>query len=179
MMDQPKDSNLIAFTGGGTGGHIYPGLAVVQALRLKGFQGKIIWIGSKKELDRRIVEAEGLEYRGISGGKLRRSFSIENLSDVFKVVSGYYEARKLFSELKPVFLFSKGGYVSVPPCKAAASLGIPYFTHESDVSPGLATRLNAGKAEKILLSWSEGARDFSMKKFSCQLKWLAIEPKNT
>jgi UDP-N-acetylglucosamine--N-acetylmuramyl-(pentapeptide) pyrophosphoryl-undecaprenol N-acetylglucosamine transferase len=161
MTSQPKDSSLIAFTGGGTGGHIYPGLAVVQALRLKGYPGKILWIGSKKELDRRIVEAEGLEYRGISGGKLRRSFSLENLADVFKVVSGYFEARKLLSELKPAFLFSKGGYVSVPPCRAAASLGIPYFTHESDVSPGLATRLNAGKAEKILLSWSDGARDFS------------------
>ena len=86
-----SDSNLIAFTGGGTGGHIYPGLAVVQALRSKGFCGKILWIGSQKELDRRIVEAQGLEYRGISSGKLRRSFSFENLADVFKVISGYRE----------------------------------------------------------------------------------------
>lgn len=161
-MKQPLSApNLIAFTGGGTGGHIYPGLAIIQALRLKGFSGKIIWIGSNKELDRQIVEAEGLEYRGISSGKLRRSFSLENLADVFKVAKGYFEARKILRELHPAFLFSKGGYVSVPPCRAAASLGIPYFTHESDVSPGLATRLNAGKAERILLSWSEGARDFS------------------
>jgi UDP-N-acetylglucosamine--N-acetylmuramyl-(pentapeptide) pyrophosphoryl-undecaprenol N-acetylglucosamine transferase len=161
-MKQPEnDSNLIAFTGGGTGGHIYPGLAVVQALRSRGFSGKILWIGSTKELDRQIVEAEGLEYRGISSGKLRRSFSLENLADVLRVISGYREARKILSDLRPAFLFSKGGYVSVPPCRAAASLGIPYVTHESDVSPGLATRLNAGKAEKILLSWSEGAKDFS------------------
>lgn len=156
-----SDSNLIAFTGGGTGGHIYPGLAVVQALRSKGFCGKILWIGSQKELDRRIVEAQGLEYRGISSGKLRRSFSFENLADVFKVISGYREARTILSELRPAFLFSKGGYVSVPPCRAAASLGIPYYTHESDVSPGLATRLNAERAEKILLSWKEGSRGFS------------------
>ncbi len=161
MSQHPDNPNLIVFTGGGTGGHIYPGLAVVQALRSKGFSGKILWIGSTKELDRRIVEAEGLEYRGISSGKLRRSLSLQNLADVFKVVKGYFQARTILKELKPAFLFSKGGYVSVPPCRAAASLGIPYFTHESDVSPGLATRLNAGKAEKILLSWSEGARDFT------------------
>jgi UDP-N-acetylglucosamine--N-acetylmuramyl-(pentapeptide) pyrophosphoryl-undecaprenol N-acetylglucosamine transferase len=161
MKHLSNDSTLIAFTGGGTGGHIYPGLAVAQALRTMGYSGKILWIGSKKEMDRQIVEAEGLEYRGISSGKLRRSFSPKNLADVFMVISGYFEARKLLQKLRPAFLFSKGGYVSVPPCRAAASLGIPYFTHESDVSPGLATRLNAGGAEKILLSWNEGAKDFS------------------
>ena len=154
---QPGPARTIAFTGGGTGGHIYPGLAVIQALRSRGFSGRIVWIGSKKELDRSIVEREGIEYFPIPSGKLRRSLSLENLADAFRVVAGYAAARRLLAELKPALLFSKGGYVSVPPCRAAATLGIPYFTHESDTSPGLATRLNAGAAAKVLVSWPKTA----------------------
>lgn len=148
---------LIAFTGGGTGGHIYPGLAVIQALREKGFAGRIVWIGSQKPLDRSIVEKEGIEYFAIPSGKLRRSITPKNLADAFRVMAGFIAARRLLTSLQPDLLFSKGGYVSVPPCRAAASLGIPYYTHESDTSPGLATRLNAGKAKRILLSWPRTA----------------------
>lgn len=149
------DAPVIAFTGGGTGGHIYPGLAVIQALKEKGFAGRIVWIGSKKPLDRSIVEKEGIEYYAIPSGKLRRSLNFQNLADAFRVVAGYFASRRLLASLKPAFLFSKGGYVSVPPCRAAASMGIPYCTHESDTSPGLATRLNAAKAARILVSWPQ------------------------
>jgi len=151
------NSPFIVFTGGGTGGHIYPGLAVVQSLRAKGFAGRVAWIGSKKELDRSIVEREGIEYYAVPSGKLRRSFSLHTVMDVFAVLAGFASSLRLLASLKPSLLFSKGGYVSVPPCRAAASLGIPYFTHESDTSPGLATRLNASKAEKILISWPQTA----------------------
>ncbi|MCE5257162.1 MAG: undecaprenyldiphospho-muramoylpentapeptide beta-N-acetylglucosaminyltransferase [Spirochaetaceae bacterium] len=148
-------NGTIVFTGGGTGGHIYPGLAVIQALRSRGFDGRIVWIGSKKELDRSIVEAEGLEYRAIPSGKLRRSISLKNLTDAFRVAGGYFAARRLLKQIGPALVFSKGGYVSVPVCRAAASLRIPYFTHESDTSPGLATKMNARKAEAVLLSWPQ------------------------
>ncbi|HEY9053257.1 MAG TPA: undecaprenyldiphospho-muramoylpentapeptide beta-N-acetylglucosaminyltransferase [Rectinemataceae bacterium] len=148
---------VIAFTGGGTGGHIYPGLAVIQALKARGFSGSFVWIGSEKEMDRKIVEGEGIEYRPIPSGKLRRSLSLENIADAFRVIAGYSAALRILKEIRPAFLFSKGGYVSVPPCRAAASLGIPYFTHESDFSPGLATRLNASKAEAVLVSWDKTA----------------------
>lgn len=157
MREGENGTPLIAFTGGGTGGHIYPGLAVIQALKEAGFGGRIVWIGSNKALDRSIVEKEGIEYFAISSGKLRRSLSLENIADAFRVVAGYFAARRLLADLKPALLFSKGGYVSVPPCRAAASLGIPYFTHESDASPGLATRLNARKAARILVSWPRTA----------------------
>ena len=149
------EDRSLAFTGGGTGGHIYPGLAVIEALKARGYRGRIVWIGSGKNLDRGIVEAAGVEYIAIPAGKFRRSLSFENLTDISRVIAGYRTAKRLLAELKPSLLFSKGGYVSVPPCRAAAALGIPYFTHESDTSPGLATRLNAGKAEQILVAWPE------------------------
>jgi len=115
----------------------------------------VAWLGSRKGSDRAAVESAGVEYIALPSGKLRRNISLENLVDAFRVVHGYAAARKALRELAPALLFSKGGYVSVPPCAAAASLGIPYFTHESDLTPGLATRLNARRAERVILSYEE------------------------
>ena len=145
----------IAFTGGGTGGHIYPGLAVAAKLksllesrflesrRSEGCEFRLFWIGSSTGMDRRLVEEAGIEFFGVPSGKLRRYFSLKTFVDFFRVVFSFFAARKILKRQKVCLLFSKGGFVSVPPCAAAASLGIPVFTHESDYSPGLATRINA------------------------------------
>ncbi|MCL2186276.1 MAG: undecaprenyldiphospho-muramoylpentapeptide beta-N-acetylglucosaminyltransferase [Treponema sp.] len=134
----------IAFTGGGTGGHIYPGLAVALELKnkLKGLNARIFWIGSSDGMDRSLVEEAGIEFYGVPSGKLRRYFSLKTIADFFKVIGGFFAARKILKKQKAVLLFSKGGFVSVPPCAAASSLKIKVFTHESDFSPGLATRIN-------------------------------------
>jgi UDP-N-acetylglucosamine--N-acetylmuramyl-(pentapeptide) pyrophosphoryl-undecaprenol N-acetylglucosamine transferase len=150
----------IAFTGGGTGGHIYPGLAVAAALQSL-MPCRIFWIGSGRGMDRSLVEVAGLEFFGIPSGKLRRYFSFRNFLDIFRVLGGFFAARRILRREKPALLFSKGGFVSVPPCVAAAFLKIPVFTHESDYSPGLATRINAGFAEKIFLPYKESAAFFS------------------
>jgi UDP-N-acetylglucosamine--N-acetylmuramyl-(pentapeptide) pyrophosphoryl-undecaprenol N-acetylglucosamine transferase len=149
----------IAFTGGGTGGHIYPGLAVASALQ-RLMPCRIFWIGSAGGMDRSIVERAGLEFFGIPSGKLRRYFSPRNVSDLFRVLGGFFAARRVLRREKPALLFSKGGFVSVPPCAAGASLKIPVFTHESDYSPGLATRINARFAEKIFIPYGESAAFF-------------------
>jgi len=133
----------IAFTGGGTGGHIYPGLAAASVLKkLLGGGLRLFWIGSSAGMDRSIVEEAGIEFFGIPSGKLRRYFSLKTAVDIFKVAAGFFAARRILKKQKARLLFSKGGFVSVPPCAAAASLNIPVFTHESDFSPGLATRIN-------------------------------------
>lgn len=144
----------IAFTGGGTGGHIYPGLAVVERLKRQ-LDCRVVWIGSSSGMDRSIVERAGIEFIGIPSGKLRRYLSFRNAGDVFRVLAGFFAARSALARLKPALLFSKGGFVSVPPCYAAASLGIPVFTHESDFSPGLATRLNSRVAEVVLTAYPQ------------------------
>jgi UDP-N-acetylglucosamine--N-acetylmuramyl-(pentapeptide) pyrophosphoryl-undecaprenol N-acetylglucosamine transferase len=134
----------IAFTGGGTGGHIYPGLAVAFELKrqLSGLNYRIFWIGSSTGMDRSIVEEAGVEFYGVPSGKLRRYFSLKTVLDFFKVAASFFATRKILKKQKPCLIFSKGGFVSVPPCAAAASLGIPVFSHESDFSPGLATKIN-------------------------------------
>ncbi|MCL2602525.1 MAG: glycosyltransferase, partial [Treponema sp.] len=142
----------IAFTGGGTGGHIYPGLAVISRLKSL-LPVRVFWIGSNAGMDRGIVESAGIEFFGIPSGKLRRYASLQNIGDIVKVGLGFLAARRILKREKPVLLFSKGGFVSVPPCAAAASLGIPVFTHESDASPGLATRINSRFAQRIFVPY--------------------------
>jgi UDP-N-acetylglucosamine--N-acetylmuramyl-(pentapeptide) pyrophosphoryl-undecaprenol N-acetylglucosamine transferase len=149
----------IAFTGGGTGGHIYPGLALIPYLQRRG-EFRIFWIGSGTGMDRAIVEGEGISFYGIPSGKLRRYFSLRNFLDIFKIIAGFFAARRILKREKPTLLFSKGGFVSVPPCAAAASLRIPVFSHESDSSPGLATRINFRFSEKVFIPYQESARLF-------------------
>jgi UDP-N-acetylglucosamine--N-acetylmuramyl-(pentapeptide) pyrophosphoryl-undecaprenol N-acetylglucosamine transferase len=93
-------------------------------------------------MDRSLIEGEGLEFFGIPSGRLRRYLTLKTIPDLFRVLGGFFAARSILKKLRPALLFSKGGFVSVPPCAAAGSLGIPVYTHESDFSPGLATRIN-------------------------------------
>lgn len=156
-----KIRNTIVFAGGGTGGHIYPGLAVcdeIRAIAAKNNQEiKIVWLGNSSGMDRNLVENSGSvdEFIGIPSGKLRRYFSFKNFIDLFKIFAGLVKSFFTLAKLKPAVLFSKGGFVSVPPCIAANFLNIPVFTHECDFTPGLATRLNSKFATKILLSYDE------------------------
>ncbi|MDR0475601.1 MAG: undecaprenyldiphospho-muramoylpentapeptide beta-N-acetylglucosaminyltransferase [Treponema sp.] len=152
----------LAFTGGGTGGHIYPGLAIASYLK-KNPACRVFWIGSNEGMDRAIVEEAGLEFFGIPSGKFRRYFSLKNFSDIFKICAGYFAAKKILKKEKPALLFSKGGYVSVPPAAAAASLKIPVFAHESDFSPGLATKINLRFVEKLFIPYKESETFFSPK----------------
>lgn len=157
----------IAFAGGGTGGHIYPGLAVADDFRAlcrkNGKTAQIYWIGNSKGMDKNIVsknvDSEGRKsadfFYGIPSGKLRRYFSFQNFLDVFKIFAGFAASFFILLKIKPYVLFSKGGFVSVPPCLGAKILKIPVYTHECDFTPGLATKLNSRSAKHILLSYKE------------------------
>lgn len=163
----------VAFVGGGTGGHIYPGLAVADSLRQKfikaGRDVKIIWLGSLSKMDKEIVlnsvDKDGRacadKFYGVPSGKLRRYFSLQNFFDLFKIFFGFVCAFFILLKKRPAFLFSKGGFVSVPPCAAARLLGIKVYTHECDFTPGLATRINSKFASKVLLSYEETKEFFS------------------
>ncbi|MCL2357377.1 MAG: undecaprenyldiphospho-muramoylpentapeptide beta-N-acetylglucosaminyltransferase [Defluviitaleaceae bacterium] len=143
----------IILTGGGTAGHVVPNLALVSALKAEGFE--IHYIGSRDGIERELAQAEGLVFYGISSGKLRRYFSLKNITDAFRVVKGVGEARKILKKIKPDLIFSKGGFVVVPVILAAKMLGIRTIIHESDISPGLANKIVMPFAEKICASFPE------------------------
>ena len=137
----------IDMTGGGTAGHVTPNIALMPALKEKGYQ--ISYIGSHEGIERGLIEAEGIPYYGISSGKLRRYFDLKNFTDPFKVIKGYFDAKKVLKKLKPDVVFSKGGFVTVPVVLAAKSCKIPAIIHESDMTPGLANKLAIPSAYRV------------------------------
>jgi UDP-N-acetylglucosamine--N-acetylmuramyl-(pentapeptide) pyrophosphoryl-undecaprenol N-acetylglucosamine transferase len=143
----------VAFAGGGTAGHVFPGLAVAERL-----DRRIVWIGSRDGVEKGLVTGTGVDFRGIPAGKLRRYLSPRNLSDIFKILAGILASVRILRRERPALLFSKGGFVSVPPVIAARLCGIPAWTHESDFDPGLATRINLRFCEKVLVSFPETLR---------------------
>ena len=182
-----EDAYRVVFAGGGSGGHIYPGIAVADALKTeaekRGLKLEIYWIGNKTGIDKSILEKNLANYGGsitsfygISCGKLRRYLSFKNFTDLFRIISGYFQSKKILKKIKPMCLFSKGGFVSVTPCRAAKRLKIPYYTHECDFTPGLATKLNSKHASKILLSYEETKKFLPSLKEKCTVTGNHVRP---
>ena len=143
----------IVLTGGGTAGHVTPNMALVPKLIDEGYN--IYYIGSYEGMEKKLIEDIGVTYFGISSGKLRRYFDIKNFSDPFRVIKGFFEAKKILKKLRPDVVFSKGGFVTVPVVIAAKQLHIPVIIHESDMTPGLANKLCIPSATKICCNFPE------------------------
>lgn len=143
----------IILTGGGTAGHVTPNIALLP--RLKELQYDIHYIGSYNGIEKELIEQFGIPYHGISTGKLRRYFSVQNFTDPFRVVKGLKEARDLIKILKPDIVFSKGGFVSVPVVLAAKHKKVPTIIHESDMTPGLANKISLSSATKVCCNFPE------------------------
>lgn len=145
----------IAFTGGGTVGHVSVNLSLIPTALEKEHQ--VFYIGSKNGIEREMIESQisNIKYYPISSGKLRRYLSFENAKDVFKVLKGILDARRVLKKEKPDLLFSKGGFVSVPVVIAARSLNIPTIIHESDLTPGLANKISLKFSKKIYTTFED------------------------
>lgn len=143
----------IVLTGGGTAGHVTPNLALIPELKKAGYN--VIYIGTEKGMERALVEKTGVEYHYVSTGKLRRYMSKDNFTDMFKVVKGIAEAKKLIKRLKPDIVFSKGGFVAVPVVLGAKFNGVPVIAHESDMTPGLANKIAMPFAKKVCTTFPE------------------------
>lgn len=143
----------IILTGGGTAGHVTPNIALIPKLKELGYD--IQYIGSYNGIEKELIEPFGIPYHGISSGKLRRYFSLQNFTDPFRVLKGLGEARKLIRDLKPDVIFSKGGFVSVPVVLAGNKCKVPVIIHESDMTPGLANKLAIPSATKVCCNFPE------------------------
>ena len=143
----------IILTGGGTAGHVTPNIALIPSLKELNYD--IHYIGSYEGIEKSLMEDIGIPYHGIASGKLRRYFSLQNFTDPFRVLKGFFEANRLIRELKPDIVFSKGGFVSVPVVIAAGKNHVPAVIHESDMTPGLANKLCFRSAKKICCNFPE------------------------
>lgn len=146
----------IILTGGGTAGHVTPNLALLPELKKHGYE--VLYIGGKRGMEADMVKKAGIEYKGISTGKLRRYFDLKNFTDPFRVVKGFFDARRIIADFKPDVVFSKGGFVAVPVTIAAWVCRVPVISHESDMTPGLANKIAAPFARKICCNFPETVR---------------------
>ena len=157
----------VCFTGGGTGGHVFPAFAVdeklAEILHMDGDRYERFWIGSGLQSERSWVEGAGIAYLEIKSGKLRRYLSWRLFPDIVGVAVGFFQSLAILRRERPDVLFSKGGYVTVPPVLAARLLRIPAVTHESDAIPGLATKINAHFVQAVCTPFAEASTAFSRK----------------
>ena len=157
----------IVFTGGGTGGHFYPIIAIAEALQdlahEKRFIAPNLYYLAPNSFDEKALFENGISYIRTPAGKMRRYTSVLNITDSFVTLFGVFWALVTLFRLYPDVVMSKGGYGSVPTVLAARILGIPVIIHESDSRPGRANLLAAKFAQKIAISFESAAAFFPEK----------------
>lgn len=146
----------IVLSGGGTGGHIYPSLAVAEQLQSDPDVESILYVGARGKPEEKLAREQKLDFVGLSVSGLPRRLSGKLLSWPFEMGRAVFEARKALSLFRPTVVLGSGGYASAPPLVAAHMLGVPYAVHEPDAFPGLANRLLAGQADLVSVGM-EGA----------------------
>ncbi len=161
----------ILVTGGGTGGHVSPALAVIQAVQAQAVGADwtpcFQYVGSRNGVEQGLVEAAGIPFKGVQSGKLRRAatvrglLTLKNLSDALRVPIGIGQAIGEVKRFAPDVVLATGGYVSVPPVIAAGLLRRPVLIHEQTVQIGLANRIAARFATRIALTFDLAALELS------------------
>lgn len=149
----------ILLSGGGTGGHIYPALAVGRELQQR-YGAEVLFLGDANGLETRIVPSSGIPFKGIQAGKLRRYLSPGTLTDLGRIPVGMAQALRIVRRFRPDAAFTSGGYVSVPAGWAARARGVPLVMHQQDVPPNLANRLLTPFATRVTLSFPDSLRYF-------------------
>ncbi len=148
----------LIFAGGGTGGHLFPALAVADEVRAAHPRATIVFVGTRGRIESRVVPQRGYDFRTISAAGVERKLSLKNLLVPVKLVVSLLQSFFLMRRVRPDVVLGTGGYVCGPVLLASSLLGIPTVIHESNSIPGITTRLLAGRATKVFLGFEEASR---------------------
>lgn len=150
-------------TGGGTGGHIYPALAIANGLKER-FPGcAVVYIGTNRGLEADIVPKAGFEFHAVRAVGLKRSLSWRNLTVPWETWAGYRESRRLIRKFNPQAVVGTGGYVCGPVVLAAARLKIPTLIHEQNALPGVTNRILSRRVDRVAVTFEDSMQFFSSK----------------
>ena len=147
----------VLMTGGGTGGHVYPALAIAEIIKKNDPEAQIAFVGTKKGIENKLVPPCGYKLYHVEIQGISRSLSPRNIKTAYLILVSPKKAKKIIEEFKPDIVIGTGGYVSWPLLRAAASMGIPSMVHESNAYPGLAVKQVQKSADVILTSFAETA----------------------
>jgi len=153
----------ILVSGGGTGGHIYPALAVASLLE-KQYKAEVLYLGSDDGLENELAPAAGFPLTVIKAGKLQRYVSWSTVTGVARVPVGITQAVGIIRKFRPDVVFTSGGYVAVPAGLAAHLNGVPLLMHQQDVPPNLSNRLIAPLATRISVAFADSLSYFPARK---------------
>jgi UDP-N-acetylglucosamine--N-acetylmuramyl-(pentapeptide) pyrophosphoryl-undecaprenol N-acetylglucosamine transferase len=145
----------VLMTGGGTGGHVYPALAIAEMIQSNCPGSEIAFVGTEKGIENRLVPKAGYPLYHIQIQGIRRSLSPANLKTAYLVLVSPSRAKKIIREFDPDLVIGTGGYVCWPLLYAAASMGVPCMVHESNALPGVAVRQLQKKVDVILTNFKE------------------------
>ena len=154
----------IIIAGGGTGGHINPGVAIAKKIVEKHPDANILFIGTEKGLEQKIIPKEGFKIRYITVEGLNKKISLKTIASAFVGVKGYIGARKIIKDFKPDIVIGTGGYVCGPVVLAAFLKKIPTIIHEQNAIPGVTNKILSKFATKIAISVKESEKYFPKNK---------------
>jgi len=147
----------VVFTGGGTGGHVNPAIAIADTVMRMEPDSEITFVGTPRGIENKLCADAGYPIRHVDIRGLKRSLSLSNIKTAYLTLTSPGKARKLLRELKPDIVVGTGGYVCWPVMKAASKMGIPTALHESNAVPGAAVKMLAGVVDRIYLNFEAAA----------------------
>ncbi len=153
----------VLMTGGGTGGHVNPALAIAEIIKTNQPDSEIAFVGTKRGIENSLVPKAGYKLYHINIQGIRRSLSPSNLKTAYLVLTSPSHAKKIIREFRPDIVIGTGGYVCWPLLKAAASMGIPTVVHESNAIAGVAVKQLKNKVDVIMTNFESTAKSLDAK----------------
>jgi UDP-N-acetylglucosamine--N-acetylmuramyl-(pentapeptide) pyrophosphoryl-undecaprenol N-acetylglucosamine transferase len=154
----------IVVSGGGTGGHIYPALALIREIKNKDPKNSFLYIGTENGLEKEIVTIENIPFKSIHITGFRRKLSFENVKTIARFLKGVRDSKKMLKQFNADVVVGTGGYVSGPVVYAAARLGIPCIVHEQNSVPGLTNKFLSRYANKVAVCFEDAKQFFPKQK---------------
>lgn len=159
-----KQSINIIISGGGTGGHIYPAIAIANEIKVRYPEANILFVGAKDKMEMEKVPQAGYEIKGLWISGIQRKLTLKNLMFPFKLLSSLWKAYRIIRKFKPDVAVGTGGFASGPTLMVANRKGIPTLIQEQNSYPGITNRLLGEKAQKICVAYDNLERFFSEEK---------------
>lgn len=148
----------VAFAGGGTGGHVYPGVTIARALQEKDPGVEVLFVGTRRGLEADVIPREGFRLAAIEVAGFHRRLSVDTLLTAFRACKGFAQSWAILRRERPDVVVGTGGYVSGPVVLAAWMLGIPTLVHEQNALPGITTRVLSRIARAVAVTYEESVR---------------------
>jgi len=159
-----KEKMKILISGGGTGGHVFPAIAIADALKKRNPDAEILFAGANGRMEMDRVPAAGYDIVGLPVAGFQRKLTFKNVTFFFKLAASMLKARRLVRRFRPDVVVGVGGYASGPVLRTAASLGIPTILQEQNSYPGVTNKILARKARRICVAYPEMERFFPSEK---------------